>query len=162
MKTATMCGVFPILVTPFDENRRVDEESLRRLIEFNLDAGVHGLGVVLGSEIFKLSEAERDQVTRLVVDQVRGRVPVINTGAPGTDLALFYSRRAEELGADALMILPAHPPLCRPAPARSTPIFKRFPTWRIPDLFTRYANRFDHGFSASDRRKLCLGRGISR
>lgn len=102
-----MRGVFPILVTPFDEKSRVDEESLRRLIEFNLEAGVHGLGVALGSEIFKLSEAERDQVTRLVVDQVRGRVPVvINTGAPGTDLARFYSQRAEELGADALMILP--------------------------------------------------------
>lgn len=107
MPTETMRGVFPILVTPFDEKSRVDEESLRRLIEFNLDAGVHGLGVALGSEIFKLSEAERDQVTRLVVDQVRGRVPVvINTGAPGTDLARFYSQRAEELGADALMILP--------------------------------------------------------
>lgn len=107
MPTETMRGVFPILITPFDEQSRIDEESLRRLIDFNLAAGVHGLGVALGSEIFKLSEGERDQVIRIVVDQVRGRVPVvINTGAPGTDLAVFYSRRAEELGADALMILP--------------------------------------------------------
>lgn len=107
MPTETMRGVFPILVTPFDEKGRVDDESMRQLIEFNLAAGVHGLGVALGSEIFKLSEAERDHVTRLVVDQVRKRVPVvINTGAPGTDLAVFYSQRAEELGADALMILP--------------------------------------------------------
>jgi dihydrodipicolinate synthase/N-acetylneuraminate lyase len=103
----SMQGVFPILVTPFDEKARIDEESLRRLIDFNIDAGVHGLGVALGSEIFKLSEAERDEVTRIVVDQVRQRVPVvINTGAPGTDLAVLYSRRAEELGADALMIIP--------------------------------------------------------
>lgn len=103
----SMQGVFPILVTPFDEQGRVDEESLRRLIDFNIDAGVHGLGVALGSEIFKLSEAERDAVTTIVVEQVRGRVPVvINTGAPGTDLAVQYSRRAEELGADALMIIP--------------------------------------------------------
>ncbi len=103
----SMQGVFPILVTPFDEQGRVDEESLRRLIDFNINAGVHGLGVALGSEIFKLSEAERDEVTRIVVSQVRQRVPVvINTGAPGTDLAVLYSRRAEELGADALMIIP--------------------------------------------------------
>ncbi len=102
-----MQGVFPILVTPFDEMGRIDEESLRRLIDFNINAGVHGLGVALGSEIFKLSESERDLVTRIVVDQVRQRVPVvINTGAPGTDLAVFYSQRAEELGADALMIIP--------------------------------------------------------
>ena len=102
-----MRGVFPILITPFDEQARIDEESLRRLIEFNLAAGVHGLGVALGSEIFKLSEAERDQVTRIVVDQVRGQVPVvINTGAAGTDLAVFYSRTAERNGADALMVMP--------------------------------------------------------
>jgi 4-hydroxy-tetrahydrodipicolinate synthase len=102
-----MQGVFPILVTPFDEKGRIDEESLRRLIDFNIEAGVHGLGVALGSEIFKLSEAERDEVTTIVVGQVRQRVPVvINTGAPGTDLAVLYSRQAEELGADALMVIP--------------------------------------------------------
>ena len=103
----SMQGVFPILVTPFDEQGRIDEESLRRLIDFNIEAGVHGLGVALGSEIFKLSEAERDEVTGIVVSQVRQRVPVvINTGAPGTDLAVQYSRRAQELGADALMVIP--------------------------------------------------------
>lgn len=107
MQTETMRGVFPILVTPFEENGQIDEESLRRLIDFNLDAGVHGLGVALGSEIFKFNEAERDRVTRIVVEQVRGRVPVvINSGAPGTDLAVFYSQSAEQNGADALMILP--------------------------------------------------------
>jgi 4-hydroxy-tetrahydrodipicolinate synthase len=102
-----MRGVYPILLTPFDERSDIDEESLRRLVEFNIEAGVHGLGVALGSEVFKLSEAERVRVTRIVVDQARGRVPiVINTGAPGTDLAVLYSRTAEENGADALMVLP--------------------------------------------------------
>jgi len=106
-KQETMQGVFPILITPFDEASRIDEESLRHLIEFNLAAGVHGLGVALGSEIFKLNEAERAQVTQIVVDQVKGRVPVvINTGAAGTDLAVYYSQAAEAEGADALMILP--------------------------------------------------------
>lgn len=107
MSSATMQGVFTILITPFDEASRVDEESLRSLVEFNVTAGVHGIGVALGSEIFKLTEAERDQVTRIVVDQVRKRVPVvINSGAPGTELARFYSQSAEQNGADALMITP--------------------------------------------------------
>jgi dihydrodipicolinate synthase/N-acetylneuraminate lyase len=102
-----MRGVFPILVTPFDDQSRVDEESLRRLVEFNIEAGVHGLGVAIGSEVFRLSEAERLQVTRIVVVQARGRVPVvINTGAQGTDLAVQYSRAAAEAGADALMVMP--------------------------------------------------------
>jgi 4-hydroxy-tetrahydrodipicolinate synthase len=107
MPTETMQGVFPILVTPFDDKGRIDEESLRALVDFNLDAGVHGLGVAIGSEMFKFNEAERAVVTGIVVDQVRKRVPVvINTGAGGTDLAVFYSRTAEDAGADALMIIP--------------------------------------------------------
>lgn len=102
-------GVVPILVTPFDEEGRIDEASLRNLIDFNIEAGVHGLGVALGSEIFKFSEAERDTITRIVVTHTAGRVPVIiNTGAPGTDLAVQYSRAAERAGADALMVIPPH------------------------------------------------------
>lgn len=107
MSRDTMRGVYPILVTPFDDDGTIDQESLHSLIDFNLAAGVHGLGVALGSEIFKLSETERYEVTRIVVNRVDGRVPVvINSGAPGTDLAIHYSQRAEALGADALMILP--------------------------------------------------------
>jgi 4-hydroxy-tetrahydrodipicolinate synthase len=107
MPEHTLRGIFPILITPFDERGQIDEPSLQSLVEFNIAAGVHGLGVALGSEIFKLCEAERDQVTRSVVAAVSGRVPVvINTGAPGTDLAVFYSQSAEANGADALMIMP--------------------------------------------------------
>jgi dihydrodipicolinate synthase/N-acetylneuraminate lyase len=102
-------GVIPILVTPFDEGGRIDVDSLQSLIDFNIAAGVHGLGVALGSEIFKFSEAERDVVTRAVVDHVAGRVPVvINSGASGTDLAVQFSRSAEDAGADALMVIPPH------------------------------------------------------
>ncbi len=96
-----------ILAMPYDEQGRIDVESLRRQVDFNIDAGVHGLGIALGSEVFRLSETERDLVLRQVVDQVGGRVPVVvNSGAPGTDLAVHYSRRARELGADALMVFP--------------------------------------------------------
>jgi dihydrodipicolinate synthase/N-acetylneuraminate lyase len=102
-----MRGVYPILVTPFDEQSRVDVDSLQSLVEFQLAAGVHGLGVALGSEVFKLTEEERVLVTRTVVEQVRGRVPVvINSGGAGTELALHYSRLAEQNGADALMLMP--------------------------------------------------------
>jgi dihydrodipicolinate synthase/N-acetylneuraminate lyase len=108
-------GVVPILVTPFDAKGRIDEDSLRSLIDFNIAAGVHGLGVALGSEIFKFNEAERDLVARIVAGHVNGRVPVvINTGASGTDLALQYSRAAEAAGADALMVIP---PFFMPASA---------------------------------------------
>lgn len=100
-------GVVPILVTPFHLDGSIDEESLASLIEFNIAAGVHGLGVALGSEVFKFNEAERAQITRAVVTSVNRRVPVIiNSGAAGTDLAVFYSKAAEAAGADALMVIP--------------------------------------------------------
>ncbi len=102
-------GVVPILVTPFDEKGRIDIDSLQSLIDFNIGAGVHGLGVALGSEIFKFNEAERETLVSAVVRHVAGRVPVvINTGASGTDLAVFYSKAAEQAGADALMVIPPH------------------------------------------------------
>lgn len=107
MKSAKLEGVVTILVTPFDNQGHVDTESLRRLVEFNIEANVNGIGIAMGSEIFRLSEEERDLVTKVVVDQTNGRIPVVvNTGAHGTDLAIHYSQRAQTLGADALMILP--------------------------------------------------------
>jgi dihydrodipicolinate synthase/N-acetylneuraminate lyase len=100
-------GVVTILVTPFDAAGRIDEESLANLVDYNIASGVHGLGIALGSEIFKFSEAERALVSACVIKAVRRRVPVvINTGAAGTDLAVQYSRAAEAAGADSLMIIP--------------------------------------------------------
>ncbi len=100
-------GVVPILVTPFHADGRIDEESLAALIDFNIGAGVHGLGVALGSEVFKFTEGERLGIIRSVVSAVKGRVPVIiNTGATGTALAVHYASMAADAGADALMIFP--------------------------------------------------------
>ena len=100
-------GVVPILLTPFDDDGAIDEASLRNEVEWTIEAGVHGLGIALGSEVYKLTEAERDRVTAIVVDQARGRLPVVvNTGAAATDLAIHYSRRAEALGAAGLMCSP--------------------------------------------------------
>jgi dihydrodipicolinate synthase/N-acetylneuraminate lyase len=97
-------GIVPILVTPFDDAGRVDTESLRKEVEFAIAAGVHGLGIALGSEVYKLADDERDLVVATVVEQARGRVPVVmNTGALATDLAVRYSRRAEAAGVSAVM-----------------------------------------------------------
>ncbi|MBM3948343.1 MAG: dihydrodipicolinate synthase family protein [SAR202 cluster bacterium] len=100
-------GLYPILSMPFDAKGRIDEEDLRRETEFAISAGVHGVGIAMASEVFKLSEAERDLALRTVVAQTRGRVKVVmHSSAPGTNLAIKYSRRAEKLGADAVMVTP--------------------------------------------------------
>ncbi len=104
---ADIRGVIPILKTPFDREDRVDEESLRREVDYCIDAGAHGLGLAFGSELPKLSEAERMLVARVTIDQARGRVPVVmSTGYPATVLAVRASQEAEALGASAVMLIP--------------------------------------------------------
>ncbi|MCL5025625.1 MAG: dihydrodipicolinate synthase family protein [Chloroflexi bacterium] len=103
-------GVCPILATPFDEQGRIDEDSMRSLIEFELRAGAHGLTLFgIAGEGFKLSEAERDRLTQIVVEQVNARVPVIvGSGATGTDTAVMLAQKAEAAGAGALLVLPPY------------------------------------------------------
>jgi 4-hydroxy-tetrahydrodipicolinate synthase len=103
-------GVFPILATPFDAAGRIEVEALHREVEYLIAAGVHGIGIALASEVLTLNEAERELILREVVEQARGRVPIVmNTGAAATDLGVFYTRRAEDLGASAVMVLPPSP-----------------------------------------------------
>jgi 4-hydroxy-tetrahydrodipicolinate synthase len=117
-------GLYPILSMPFDAKGRIDTEDLERETEFAIAAGVDGVGIAMASEVFKLSEAERDLALRTVVDQTRGRVKVVmHTSAPGTDLAIKYSRRAEKLGADAVMVTP--PTLLPMPPAQVVEYFRR-------------------------------------
>ena len=77
-------------------------KKLLRVVEVSL-----GATDAARDAVQELNEAERDLVTETVVEQTRGRVPVIvNTGAASTSLAVFYSKRAEDLGADAVMVTP--------------------------------------------------------
>jgi 4-hydroxy-tetrahydrodipicolinate synthase len=85
----------------------VDEVSLRRLVDYLISKHVHGIGALaLASEGYKLTDAERRQVLRVVVEATRGRVPVVAaTSHDGTRAAVERSREAVALGADAVMLL---------------------------------------------------------
>jgi 4-hydroxy-tetrahydrodipicolinate synthase len=108
MPDRTMKGVFPILSTPFDSKGRIVFDDLRKQVDWMVDKGVHGVGIAVASEVYKFTESERDEVLKAVVGQADGRIKVVmNTGGEGTDVAIHYSKRAEELGADALMVRPA-------------------------------------------------------
>lgn len=101
-------GCIPIVVTPFDEEHRVDEESLRTQVEYLVAGGVHGLATPgIAGEGYKLSDAERDRVAEVVIAAAAGRVPVVvSADGGGTLVAAERARRAARLGADALMVLP--------------------------------------------------------
>ncbi|MDR7550934.1 MAG: dihydrodipicolinate synthase family protein [Armatimonadota bacterium] len=103
-------GIFPILQTPFDESGAVDTESLRREVAFCLNVGAHGLVIPANaSEFFTLSDAERLHITEVVLEEARGRVPVIiSCNAVSTRAALGFVRHAVAHGADGIMVLPPY------------------------------------------------------
>jgi 2-keto-3-deoxy-L-arabinonate dehydratase len=103
-------GVFPILLTTFDEQGGLDMTSQLALVEYLIAAGAHGIALFgNASEGYTLSNEERRELMKLVIPQVRKRVPVIvSSGHTGTDCAVALSKEAEELGADGLMILPPY------------------------------------------------------
>jgi 4-hydroxy-tetrahydrodipicolinate synthase len=109
-------GCIPIVATPFDESFAIDERSLRAQVDFLIGAGVHGLATpAIASEGYKLTDAEREYVIRVVIETADGRVPVIaSADGNGTDVAVARARSAVALGADALMVLP--PMFIRPEP----------------------------------------------
>jgi len=100
-------GIIPILLTPFHKDLSIDYASLHREVDATLAVGVHGIGIAIGSEIFKLTPQERCEMLRSVADQVDGRVPLImNISAPGTAPAVQLAIEAAESGATRLMIWP--------------------------------------------------------
>lgn len=104
----TLAGIYPITPTPFDEQGRIDAESIQTMTAFMLRRGVDGLAVlgVMG-EADRLTDAERDQVVEAFRRALpAGRALVVGAGANGTDAAIQACRRAEGLGADALLVTP--------------------------------------------------------
>jgi len=71
-------GVLPPVCTPFTESGDVDTESLRRLLDFHLSAGMHGIFLLgTSSETTLLSDRQRATVIETGINAVAGRVPVI-------------------------------------------------------------------------------------
>ncbi|SRR5579884_101683 len=103
-------GIFPILNTTFHDDGTLDLDSQLRLVHHLLEAGAHGLGLFgNASEGYTLLAEERTRILRLVAKEVNGCVPlVVSTGHTGTDAAVLLSKEAEDLGADALMVLPPY------------------------------------------------------
>src|ERR687893_594189 len=101
-------GTFTALVTPF-RNDEVDVEALESMVEFQIQHGVSGL-VPCGTtgETPAMNEREDRVVVETVVRVANGRVPVVaGTGSNSTDMAIKYTRMAQEVGADgSLQVAP--------------------------------------------------------
>ena len=101
-------GTFTALITPF-RNGAVDVEALEGMVELQIQQGVSGL-VPCGTtgETPAMSEEEDRLVVETVVRVASGRVPIIaGTGSNSTDMAIKYTRMAQEVGADgSLQVAP--------------------------------------------------------
>jgi len=102
----TLKGSITALVTPF-KNGAVDEDGFRAHVDWQIENGTQGL-VPVGTtgESPTLSHREHERVIEICVEQARGRVPVIaGAGSNSTAEAIAFSRHAEQVGADALLIV---------------------------------------------------------
>lgn len=97
-------GIFVALLTPFDDDNKINESSIRKLVEFNIAEGVDGfyVGGSTGESMVMTAE-ERKQVFKCVAEQVNGRATIIaHVGAISTDAAIDMAQYAESLGYDAI------------------------------------------------------------
>lgn len=103
-------GVFPIAPTTFRDDESIDVESQRRAIDFMIAAGVDGICILANySEQFSLTDAERDRLQAVCIEQANGRVPmIVTTSHFSARIAAERSRSAQEAGAAMVMMMPPY------------------------------------------------------
>lgn len=107
MKKLEIKGIIPPVVTPMNADESVNIDELRNQVERQIAGGVHGIFPFgTNGEGYILSLKEKEQILEATIDQVKGRIPVYaGTGCISTRDTIYMSKRAEELGADALSII---------------------------------------------------------
>jgi 4-hydroxy-tetrahydrodipicolinate synthase len=104
-------GVYPMLYAFFDRDGRLDRAAMRAQVDYCVASGAHGVAALgLGTEVSKLSPAERRQVMTWVAEDLRGRLPLGITvfGATPAEQIAFV-RAAAERGADWVILQPPPP-----------------------------------------------------
>ena len=106
-KRVEIKGAVPVLAMPFDDDGQLDEESLRRELDFCVEAGSQAICYGIGSESNQLTDAERERVWTLSARHLSGRVPlVVATSHASREGTIALTRLARECGADCAMVNP--------------------------------------------------------
>ena len=103
-------GIWPVAPTPFHPNGEVDYDGMKRVLNCMIDQGVDGICILANfSEQFLITDAEREALSRLSLEHVAGRVPVIVTISHyATHIVLQRARLSKELGAAMVMMMPPY------------------------------------------------------
>ena len=104
-------GIIPALTLPLKSDLSIDEQELRRVAQWL--AGFKGISALMTNghtgEVFSLTLAERAEVTRIVADEVKGKLPVISAvSAEGITEAIEQAQMQKAAGATGLDIMPPH------------------------------------------------------
>ena len=110
MTRRTLRGIIPVIPTPLAGDERVDAPALRRILEYVIGEGVHGVWVLgSGGEHPNLEPAEARRAIETAVETVAGRVPVVvGVGHPGTRMTIAAAREAAGMGADMVNVVPPY------------------------------------------------------
>lgn len=110
MTGTTYTGIWPVAPTPFNEDGSLDLEGMKRVLDCMIDQGVDGICILANfSEQFLLSDEERNVLTRLCLEHVANRVPIIVTASHfSTQIVEARCRQAAELGAAMIMLMPPY------------------------------------------------------
>lgn len=105
-----LTGILPVAPTPFHADGRVDEDGMRRVLDCMIDQGVDAICILANySEQFLLSDDERAALTRISMEHVAGRVPVIVTISHfATEIVVARARQAQAMGAAMVMMMPPY------------------------------------------------------
>lgn len=103
-------GIWPVAPTPFNPDGSLDLQGMRRVLDLMIDQGVDGICILANfSEQFLLSDDERELLTRLCLEHVAGRVPVIVTISHfASQIVEARAKLAASLGASMLMMMPPY------------------------------------------------------
>ncbi|WP_041076037.1 4-hydroxy-tetrahydrodipicolinate synthase [Thermotoga caldifontis] len=100
-------GVIPAVVTPMNKDESINESAFRKLLNYLVDNGVHGV-FIIGSqgEFYALTREEKIRLMEIAVEEVNGRVPVYaGTGGITTREVIELNDAAEKIGVDAVSII---------------------------------------------------------
>lgn len=101
----------PVMITPYNLKAKIDLDMVSQLIDFYLAAGVKGFFAnCLSSEMFSISEDERLELTKHVVQYVNGRVPVVATGSFGWTIEdkAEFAKKIYDTGINAVILITGH------------------------------------------------------
>ena len=103
-------GVWPVAPTPFNADGTLDIEGMKRVIDCIVDSGADGVCILANfSEQFLLTDEERETLTRVSLEHMAGRIPVIVTCSHySTDIVVSRVAKAKALGAAMVMLMPPY------------------------------------------------------